>query len=270
MPATMTSAPVPRQTPASAAPAMSPSMTWRTRRLRGQRAMPCQSRRQQGRRPVGGPRRHHGRVRASCCASWRCRTITVRTSCTVAAKRSWPTRRARRCAASSDVPPTTREPDRGHEECEDHPDGPGDLAARARQRHEREVTELPRRRRRRPGHEVEARPRREQQADRRRRSHAEADSRRDERRAPQGERHQHADHRADPDPCRALARQPQGREVARDGAEHRAGEHHAAQLAQRRVAQHESAADGREQHVADVGGVERERSTAAHPSASRA
>ena len=47
------------------------------------------------------------------CASWRCRTITVRRSWIVAAKRSAPTRPERRSAASIDVPPMPSSPTTG-------------------------------------------------------------------------------------------------------------------------------------------------------------
>ena len=43
-------------------------------------------------------------------ASWRRRTMTVRTSCRVAAKRIWPTSDERRSAASSDMSPTRVRP----------------------------------------------------------------------------------------------------------------------------------------------------------------
>ena len=64
-----------------------------------------------GARPVAADRhRTHGRSRGSSIASWRRSTMTVRRSCSVAAKRSWPTRRDRRSAASSDVRPSRATP----------------------------------------------------------------------------------------------------------------------------------------------------------------
>ena len=63
-------------------------------------------------RPVPRTRsRTHGRSRGSSMASWRRRTITVRRSWSVAAKRSWPTSVDRRSAASSARRPTHGQPD---------------------------------------------------------------------------------------------------------------------------------------------------------------
>ena len=90
-----------------------PRSTSRASRAAGQRSRPAQAARehgQRGRSPRTGSRTH-GRSRGSSIASCRRRTMTVRRSCSVAAKRSWPTRCDRRSAASRDVRPSRATPD---------------------------------------------------------------------------------------------------------------------------------------------------------------
>ena len=110
-PATTTSGVVPDQAPRRAAPATTASRARRAMRAAGQRSTPWKPRTTIGARPVPWTRiRIHGRRRGSSRASWRRRSTTVRRSCSVAAKRSWPTSVERRSAASSDVAPTTVSP----------------------------------------------------------------------------------------------------------------------------------------------------------------
>ena len=88
-----------------------PSSTRRASRAAGQRSRPCRPRASTGNRPPGRDRtRIHGRSRGSSRASCRRSTTTVRRSCMVAAKRSWPTRCDRRSAASSEVWPSRARP----------------------------------------------------------------------------------------------------------------------------------------------------------------
>ncbi len=86
------------------------SSTRRRTRAAGKRRMPSQSRRHTGRRRPTRRSRTHGFTRGRSWASWRRRTITVRRSCTVTAKRSWPTRLVRRSANSTETPPIARSP----------------------------------------------------------------------------------------------------------------------------------------------------------------
>ena len=102
---------VPAHAPRRASPAITPSSTRRATRAAGQRSRPCTPRVSTGTRPPARDRsRIHGRSRGSSMASCRRSTTTVRRSCIVAAKRSWPTRCDRRSAASSEVCPSRAMP----------------------------------------------------------------------------------------------------------------------------------------------------------------
>ncbi len=108
-PGTMMSGGMPSKAARRHRPALTASSTRRRTRPREKRSRPCQSRRHTGWR-LAGPRCIQGRLRGRSWASWRRSTSTVRRSCSVTAKRSWPTRAVRRSASSSDTRPSSVKP----------------------------------------------------------------------------------------------------------------------------------------------------------------
>ena len=174
----------------------------------------------------------------------------------VAAKRSWPTSSARRSRSSSTVPSIRSRPTTGRSSASATPSKQsGDHSSGA-------IASLPRsvagdvvdsNTTSSADHATSAQPI----------SVAPTAVRRlpdsDERRSPRGEGDGQPDRGADRDPLEGVAGEAEGGEGADDHARHDAHEQHAARLADRGGAQRDGSVHRRQQHVRDVGVLERER-----------
>ena len=205
-------------------------------------------------------RRTHGRSRGSSRASWRRRTTTVRTSCSVAAKRSWPTSVDRRSADSIETRPTRARPAASTASDTAIATRPGqtDRTGHSPMRPQGTVGEVGTTPTTSPAAAAtSATPTRG--ADPRR--HA---PRRRQQGGPERQgRGRHREHGGARHPGAGRARQPVGRQEPGGQAAHRRHEREEAELAQRRAAQGPSTVDGCQQHVPDLGLLEDQRAAAA-------
>ena len=261
IPASASSGVVPVQAPRSAAAATTASSPRRATRAAGHRSTPRRPRTKMGSRPLPVTRRRiQGRLRGSSRASWRRSTTTVRRSWSVAAKRSWPTRVDRRSAASSDTVPTSESPRSARAAPDTTGTRPSDVEVQGPEQEPAEglggadadhVGALEDGRGEQPHADERGDPPREAE---RARDVRGADAEGDRGEAPQ---------RAGADPGERVARKAVRRQLARHRADEQTDERHEAELAQGRAPQRAPAVDRREEHVADVGALEGQRSAPA-------